>query len=878
MKKLTAIALLMVVVSAATASVVGEPRRPQADLSNGRVAPPYEALLTARTRVPHSYTVLVRGNLDGTMTRMPISYAAYRQGWQNNVSCRIENVGDMDVINPWLTINGVGDWRTLDNIVAEATRGCINDAEKARAIWEWERKHRFHACTWDAECDDAVKVHNVYGYTLCGDDAIIIDDMFKAAGLKTRPGRPVGHGVTEAFYDGAWHLLDGDEHVICLRRDNQTIASEAEVVRDHDLMKRTHTYSIGSGDSPLTDQFSASLYGYEGDRTGERKMNTQHTMFFTLRPGESVEWRWDHVGKEYSAAQEPKPGEAWHDGLGTLSEWGPTAYDNLRNGQWVYRAPLERPLWRKGAVSVDNVAAIPPPARPPGDEDEPALLARPADHGKPMTIAWKIATPWVLVGGHVECAYRLKGNNASTRLSFSTDGQSWQKIFENDDVSEPLRAVPRLEDLVSTRGKPTYQYYVKLELEGGPGSGISGVTFTNDVQMSLLGMPELRLGRNEVVYTDDTPGSRQVKVTHKWVEAYAWRPPTAPSTPISPANGTTVEGTQFTFRWQPAEAVAGEAATSGSRPAAPAIADYHIEVSDRPDMRWAISPNFEKLISRTPSKGKAEWAVPFVGLLNPDQTYYWHVRAMDSNGVWGPWSQRWSFRCQAPGVPLNLQATPQPDGTVQLGWQANPQGREPAAYKVYGSNEQGFTASDAEYVVDIGHGFCDTMDEYQAKEKGSPDGVWGKMKTPPNLVTKTEQTSLVVVGPSLDLPNTNKAFYRVVAIDDKGIESGPSDYAAVTRPFIYTAPVTQATAGQPYRYEPQSIFSIGHLTCQGGYNAAFWHREKLTWTLEQAPGWLKIENGVLVGTPPAAGKTDVALIVTGNKQQVVRQTFAIEVK
>jgi transglutaminase-like putative cysteine protease len=96
------------------------------------------------------------------------------------------------VINPWLTVNGLGDWRTLEKIAAEATRGCTTDAEKARAIWEWGRKHRYHACTWDGECDDAVKVHNVYGYTLCGDDAIIIDDMFRAAGLKTRPGRPVG--------------------------------------------------------------------------------------------------------------------------------------------------------------------------------------------------------------------------------------------------------------------------------------------------------------------------------------------------------------------------------------------------------------------------------------------------------------------------------------------------------------------------------------------------------------------------------------------------------------------------------------------------------------------------------------------------------------
>ena len=105
------------------------------------------------------------------MTRMPISYGAYRQGWQPNVFARLENLGDTDVVNPWLTANGAGDWRSVERMAAEATRGCRTDAEKARAIWEWQRHRRFHGLHWDGEVSDAVKALNVYGYTLCGDDA-----------------------------------------------------------------------------------------------------------------------------------------------------------------------------------------------------------------------------------------------------------------------------------------------------------------------------------------------------------------------------------------------------------------------------------------------------------------------------------------------------------------------------------------------------------------------------------------------------------------------------------------------------------------------------------------------------------------------------------
>jgi len=546
--------LLIFATSCALASVQGPARKPQENLPSDRVRRHVQTVAAADC----AYVVPFRGRVDGMMTRMPISYAAYKQGWQPNLYCRIENVGDNEVVNPWLTVNGVGDWRTLPKIAAEATRGCITDAEKARAIWEWERKHRYHACTWDRECDDAVKVHNVYGYTLCGDDAIIIDDLFRAAGLKTRPGRPVGHCVTEAFYDNEWHLLDGDEHVICLRRDNRTIASEAEVVRDHDLMKRTHTYSIGSGDSPLTDQFSASLYGYEGDRTGERKQSTQHTMSLTLRPGESLEWRWDHVGKEYSGGTEPEPGKPHVDGVGSLREWGGTAWDNMRNGKWLYRVPLDRAVWTKGAVSAEN-ALTPPrrgtplPANAGRMGEGQGVRAR--DAGKPAVVVWKLASPWVFVGAQVRAHYTLGGDNALVRFSVSPDGQAWQTIYEDSKPGDDY-AVPSFDDLISPRKQPTYAFFVKLELQGA-GSRVSDLLFDSDVQMSLLGMPELTVGDNTLRYSDEKPGPRQVRVTHAWLERTEWQPPTAPPSPLFPADGATVEGTQFVFRWTPATGSAG---------------------------------------------------------------------------------------------------------------------------------------------------------------------------------------------------------------------------------------------------------------------------------------------------------------------------------
>ena len=79
-----------------------------------------------------------------------------------------------------------------------------------------------------------MKVFNVYGHNTCGNDSICLAGLWRKAGFKVAPARLVGHCVTQVFYDGSWHLLDGDMHSIYLLRDNETIAGEQDLVRDHD--------------------------------------------------------------------------------------------------------------------------------------------------------------------------------------------------------------------------------------------------------------------------------------------------------------------------------------------------------------------------------------------------------------------------------------------------------------------------------------------------------------------------------------------------------------------------------------------------------------------------------------------------------------------
>lgn len=824
-------------------AIVGPPKEPPADSRADRIGQHVEEI----GQSPHRYSVGFRGTVDGRMTRPPIGYAAVKHGWQPNRSVLIENVGPGEVRNPRIEVNGKRQWHSLASIVAEATRGRTSDADRARAVWEFQRRQRFHACTWDGEDSDAVKALCVYGYTLCGNEAVIINDLWRAAGLVTRRGRPVGHCVTEVFYDGAWHLLDSDEHVICLARDNRTIVGEQQVVADHDLLKRTHTYGITSPESRQTDEFSASLYGYEGQREGTWPTQCRHTMELVLRPRESLELRWDHVGKQYSAGTALKPGQPMKDGMGDLlAGWGPQAYESLANGKLRYRPDLAH------AEKSDNVRA-----------GRGRIVA--ADAARPAAVTWRMTSPWVFVGGRASARVTLP-EKAAAEWRFSVDGKKWQTVARLAVVG-PGELVAVLDEVISPRRRPDYAYRMQLVLQGS--AAAEDVYFESDVQTALLSLPELEVGTNELNYTDDGPPGRQVRVTHRWMERTTWHPPAAPAAAIEPADGQAVEGTQVAFRWTPAVDPDGDA-----------IVDYHFELSEYADMRWPLSPNFEKLISNTDWSGKAEWRVSQAGLLNPETTYYWRVRACDTKGVWGPWSRAFHFRAVAPGVPLDVRLASNDQGYV-LHWRPNPHGRPPVAYKVYGSDERGFTASDDPYLVVRGKGFVRSMEEFEHKPDNSPD--CGNAKTPANLIGRFTADSLTVVGHGVNVPNTNRAYYRIVAIDEKGNPSGASDMAEVPRPCLVGRP-PQGRAGQAYRWELQAVRSIGDLRCRAtrtsSYNAAFWDRDVLSFTAIRIPDGLTLDpmTGLVSGTPRAAGTFPLEIKVTDQSGKARAFSYELRIR
>ncbi len=768
------------------------------------------------TAGPHVYKVVQGGTMDGRNCRLPMGCGLNREGafiqtWESNRSVRMENVGATDVVNPWLS-NRRNNFRNVEEIVVAVVTPGMGDAEKAMALWFQEIRHRHHSGGDNNELGDPVKVFNLYGYNTCGNDSISLATLWRAAGLRAAPARALGHCISQAFYDNRWHFYDGDMHAVYLLRDNETVAGEQDIVRDHDLIKRTHSKGILFPDTWWDGQGMPAMYFYEGEVTGERGGKCDTTMNMVLRPGEAIEWRWGQCNPLKH-----------HGALRTM----PTYPEAIYNGLWEYRPDFSKDTWRQGAAGAENVASGPD-----------GLAAEP---GRKGTIVWTMRSPYVFVGG------RLDAEGTDARFFISADGKEWQAVKDNLDKFFPIV------------GPARYEYKVKCELEGA--ARLRRLAIVSDVQMAPLAMPEMVVGENTFTYSDQSAGGRKVRITHEWVERSASKPPEAPAAPVYPPDAGEADGTDVVFQWAAAKDPDGDA-----------IGDYHFELSRRADMRWPLSMDFYKLISRTGDaikekdartgketvRVKAQYTLLRPGLLTPDQRYWWRVRAMDDKGVWGPWSKTWSFVPRGPAYPLDV--TVDYDVAKAAGvlrWKANPAGRSPARYRVYGSDEKGFTIADERFQSTVG----------VTKTEMAAWNPW----FPANFIAETTATELAVMGPDVALPAANKTYYRVVAVDERGKRSGPSDYATGPRPILLSRPVTAAKVGAEYRYQACANRSLGDLSARMKGNeqvSGYFDIERPRFTLEKGPAWLRIDeaSGVLSGTPDAAGKVEVAVAVTIDRE------------
>ena len=662
------------------------------------------------TKKRQEFAVTMGGYLDesNSVTMGPEVYCPgpnssmppYDQAFEPNLYVTIENAGETDLINPWVVANGQRDWWSVETMVREVVgKRALTEAEKMMAVWKFVVDEVYDSrcgLSWFDDLSDPVKLFNVYGFEGCVGYAVATSRLAEEMGVKAREvwvggvldghgrGRSCSHTIFEACGDGAWHLLDTDQMLFFLKRDNRTVAGVEDLAEDVDLIRRTHR-NLGLAGKDLAEkefyetQFREREFVYPPNRSGAwanqaghmtqgvEERPPPHTMALRLRPGEKLVRYWDDAGKTVVRGRRLHPDV------------------RFSNGKLVYQPDLRWPLALKGTESRSNLK-------------QEKAGKRPALHPKGAReiseVVWKVASPYAIAGARVGLTCRRESREDGLEVLFSKDGRNWRSVWmASGDRMEACVGLdwyvnPALNDWreerdLGWRMGPCYQFYIKVAMWAGShpdAVGLDSIRFDTDIQCATRSLPSLFCGKNRIVYRDETRGPRKARVTYGWQEEHSVRPPGTPE-PLFPQPGADVDRLDFEFHWH--------------RPKGrgPRVDDYHIQVSRYADFRWCVCPAFDRYVSRTGYAGKTCWQPQFPNLLNPDETYYWRVRARNARGAWGEWSRAFAFVPHGPRHPVELAVKRRGRGRA-LTWSPHPEGNRPVGYRVYGSPEPGFSAGE----------------------------------------------------------------------------------------------------------------------------------------------------------------------------------------
>ena len=581
----------------------------------------------------HVYSLQMGGTLDEfNSAEFPPTYGGSMRReakFQPNDYLVIENGGETDVVNPRIVINGRRDWYSADAILAGVLKLGMSDAEKAMAIFRFSASHEVQchendrrpgplypdAATHPSRNDfkeraNPVKAANCYYCSGCQFGATNFVILCRHAGFPARSvwmcplQEFVSHCVGEVWYDDGWHLFDPERRSFYLAEDNKTVASYERLHKNPSLVTRTHDAGFASQGMKSHDKDYEKFYPPSVMPT-EQWLSS---MDLTLRPGETLIRRWDHINK-FRWGHNPR-------------NRGNLPY-RLANGKIVYRPRFDGGLFFRGIVSALNATSI------RGDGGDWRI--QPQATGTPGFVIYKVASCYPIVGGVVGGSFLRKTRGDVCGIGISVHDGDWVELWSADSTGrlEPYVAIDGALD--AGPASAIYEYYVRFEFlskTSPDDAALLKAYIETDVQTASTSLPSLSVGENRVSYTDESAGARHVRITHGWHESSATQVPAAPTSPVSPREGSSVDPSSLkTLAWKPAADPDGDP-----------IAEYHVQVSPRRDMLHPVSPNFDLII---PGK-KSEWKVPS-GWLIQGQTYYWRVKAKDEWGAWSDWSPVWSF-------------------------------------------------------------------------------------------------------------------------------------------------------------------------------------------------------------------------------------------
>jgi hypothetical protein len=395
----------------------------------------------------------------------------------------------------------------------------MSDQEKALAIWKTVTRYRHQTnppnefLSPENNVHDPLKTIHVYGVGICCCASSNVCGLARYLDMKAR-GRAVNvHMISEVFYGGGWHMIDGSLMNYFFRPDGQLAAAD-EI---HQAVAQWHAKNPGyrgnwaklaqfaaggnwrkagppllatcptflaSGLNPAgVHGWHATMCEYDFQKAGEYEYwpSMGYQLNVQLREGEKLTRNWSNKGKliDWVDADILEGGKGI---LGLQRQLGDKAPGRVGNGVLEYHVPLAGGGLRGGALRAENLAST------AEDQAAPALHVK--DAAQPGVLVLRMPSSYVYVSGTL--AFKaVVGSGGGVAVSFSDNqGLDWKKIADvkasGDQKIDLTMSVFR-----------RYDYRLKFELTGR-GTGLESLDITHDVQHSQAPLPTITEGRNHI--------------------------------------------------------------------------------------------------------------------------------------------------------------------------------------------------------------------------------------------------------------------------------------------------------------------------------------------------------------------------------------------
>lgn len=139
------------------------------------------------------------------------------------------------------------DFRGYNELAASVTDSTMSAEKKAMALWQFTSDWVYYCAPAVRKqfMYDPLKMLNSFGCGICGGINATLANLFSVAGIPSRVYSLEGHVVAEAFYNGAWHMFDADQHLYFTNDSGQV--ADVEYISNHTsklnfTSKQNHPY------------------------------------------------------------------------------------------------------------------------------------------------------------------------------------------------------------------------------------------------------------------------------------------------------------------------------------------------------------------------------------------------------------------------------------------------------------------------------------------------------------------------------------------------------------------------------------------------------------------------------------------------------------